>query len=911
MTTARSVLIALVLSVSVASGQSSIPSPEAFFGFAPGVKPVRYDDAVRYCRLLASQSPRMRMVEMGESYEHRTLFYLIAGSPERLRSLDDIRARHNRLADPRTLRPGEEESIITEDPAVVWIGYGIHGDELSSVDAAMHVAYRLAAATEDTVILKNLIVCLEPIENPDGRERYLSQLQQWSGSISTGDVQSMQHNGSWPYGRGNHYLFDVNRDWFTLECRESQARVPAVAGWNPQVIIDAHEMGALDTYLFSPARDPINPNIGEPARHWSGVFAADQAKAFDAHGWSYYTREWSDDWFPGYGSSWGSYVGAVGILYEQAGTDGSFVRRPGGTTMSYREAVEHHVVSSLANLTTAAAHRKELLHEFVASRRSALEPRKGEPRAFYLLPRANPTRVGSLVERLMKQGIEVRTTTQETKVRALHDATGGEAMTRLLPAGTYAVSMAQPLSRLAKAILEFDPRMTTAFLEEERKTLQKEKDSKLYDVTAWSLPLAFGVEAYWSSDDPASSFTPVTTVVRPQGKVVNPRPAYGFLIDAGDDVSIDALVGLFRRDYQVRAARETCVVEGHSFSRGSLLLRLNENPKTLVDSIISVAASAGVTVVGVNTALSSKGPDLGGNDFVLLRNPRIAIPAGPGVSMTGFGALWHLLDFRLGMKVTLLPASQLATADLRPYNVLLLPSAGEPQAYQRLFGKGGIARLKEWCEGGGTVVALDEAAAFLADTATGASAVRLRHQVLKDLDLYAKGLEWERAAAAPVVDSLRLWGNVPVVKDTAKGAKAGPPNEKELALSDERARLFMPRGSILRVNLDPDHWLSFGAGDYVGALVYTADAFLSRDPVRTAARFADEDHLRLSGLLWPEARERWAGTAYATREAKGKGQIVLFAGEPNFRGVFRGTERLLLNALLWGPGFGTAAPLEW
>jgi len=889
----------------------SVPAPAAVLGFVPGDRPARYEQVLTYLRKLAEASPRVRLMEMGRSTEGRQQYYLVIALPERLQRLAQIQQDAGRLADPRMLDVRGAQEIAGSSPAVVWIGYGIHGDELSSVDAAIHVAYQLAAgADEHTMsILKDLVVCIDPMENPDGRERFLAQMEQWNGVVPSPDAQSLHHTGVWPYGRGNHYLFDLNRDWFTLVHPETRTRVRTVLQWNPQVFIDSHEMGAYDTYLFSPPRQPINHNISSNAKQWWQVFAADQARAFDRHGWSYYTREWSDDWYPGYANSWALYTDAAGILYEQAGVEGSLVKRPDGTTLVYRETVHHHIVSSLANLGTAARHRQDLLRRFYEAKKQAMTPEKGEPQTFYLVSRENPARVERLVETLLLQRIEVQKAEREFTVDDAHAASGGKAAEQRLPAGTYIVPMNQPMARLARAILEFDPRMLSSFLQEERKSLEKEKDSKLYDITAWSLPLAYGIEAYWSPARVQVSAAAVTAIERPRGTVEGGPNAFGYLFSY-DDRGVGALTRLLQQGFKVRTAKEPFAVENRSYARGTLLVRINENPSKLAESLKTIADSAGVVFRAVGTGLSTTGPDLGGNDFVLLQEPRILLVGGNEVGTTGFGALWHLLDSRLQMRATMMPLGALASADLRPYNVLLLPSVGDPQSVMRTLGKGGVGHLQEWVEGGGTLVALGNAAGFFADTASGFSGVRLRQQVLKDLDLYKRAVELEQKAEKPPIDSAALWGGTLPVSDTVRAGKSEA-NEKDLAMQDERARLFMPRGAILKVDLDEEHWLAYGAGRSVPALIFGSQALVSRYPVRTPARFAGADGLRLSGLLWPEARDRWAKTAYATRESRERGQIILFSGDPAFRGFFLGTERLLVNALLLGPGLGTRPPVGW
>jgi hypothetical protein len=497
-------------------------------------------------------------------------------------------------------------------------------------------------------MLNNLVICIDPMQNLTG-ERFLAQMEQWAGTLPNPDAQSLQHGGMWPYGRGNHYLFDLNRDWFSLIHPEIRYRVQTVLQWHPQVFIDSHEMGAYDTYLFSPPRQPINPQISTNTRDWWQVFAKDQARAFDRHGWNYYTREWNDDWYPGYACSWALYSDAVGILYEQAGVEGSLVKRPDGTTLRYAETVQHHVVSSLANCETASRNRKELLVRFAASRREAMRGVPGAPQTYALLPRNNPARLDHLVQRLLWQGIEVQRAEKEFVTREAVSAYGGTVKTITLPKGTCLVSMDQPNSRLARAILEFDPRMISSFLQEERKSLEKDKDSRLYDITAWSLPLAYGIEAYALQSRPDVQTVPVLSIERGPSRVDGPERPYGYLLPY-DDRSIDALVRLLERGFRVRCAREPFAIEGHSYERGTLLLRANENPDTLRAYLQRSAASLGTTVRAVGTALSTQGPDLGGNDFTLLRTPRVALVGGQDVSSTAFGALWHLLDYQLQMQ---------------------------------------------------------------------------------------------------------------------------------------------------------------------------------------------------------------------------------------------------------------------
>ena len=893
---------------------SGIPAPEEVIGFPLCERPVKYEEAVLYIKTLAEKSPRVRLFKAGESHEKRALYYLLISSEENIAQLDAIRENLSKLADPRKISSkNEAQEIINTNPAVAWMMYSIHGDEFSGTDASLQLAYQLAAGTDPGTekIRREMVVGIDPMENPDGRERYSAQMQQWAGLVTGTDGQSIQHTGAWPWGRTNHYLFDLNRDWFILAHPESRARVKAQLQWSPQLVVDAHEMGSYDTYLFNPPREPINPNIHQSIKKWWKVFAADQAKAFDNYGWSYYTREWSDEWFPGYGNAWSYYIGAVGILYEQAGTDGSPVKRPEGKVLSFRESVHHQFISSMANLSTAAENRSSMLSDYYKMKKEAISPgKKAAVKAYLIDPGMNPTRAQNLIERLLMQGIEVEKAQEEFRMKNLRSFWESKPAAKTLPEGTYIIRLSQPLRPLINAILEFDPRMTTEFLKSEREHLEKGKGTRMYEASAWSMSLAYNVDIYQSKETPSVKTTKIEQLTVIIGEVINPEPAYGFIIDYQDDRSVDALLKLFEPGYKVRAAKKPFRIEERSFLRGSLLLRLNENPDTIIEDIGKIARTTHIKVYGVNTALSQEGPDLGGREFQLLTEPRIALLTGSYISSYSFGSLWYMLDYELKCRHSVLNCSNIGNLDLRKYNVLILPSTwGGLETYRKVFGEKELKQLKDWVTNGGTIIGIGSGATFLADSTTSISQVKLRRQALKDLPLYEKAVKLEQDAGKGIIDSLAIWEGIVTTEDKKEDDKKDKQKEKmdeeELSERDKQKRLFMPRGPIMRVDLDEEHWLNFGVGSKVPAIIYTSYAFLSKKPVQTAGRFSEASRLRLSGLMWPEARNRWEKTAYVTREQYGKGQIILFLGEPNFRSYFYGTGRMLINSILLGPGFGT------
>jgi hypothetical protein len=886
-----------------------IPSPENIFGFRAGDKPVNHADALDYLNILADKSPLVQVFKSGKTHEGRDLVYLLISSEENIQNLETIREHISLLGDPRKKTSGKSrDQIVATSPAIAWMMYGIHGDELSGGDAAIQLAYHLAAATDaaTTNLLKNLVIGIDPFENPDGRERYLAQMQQWSGTIPSSDAQSIQHTSVWPWGRTNHYYFDLNRDWIIVSQPETRARVNAINHWNPQLVVDAHEMGSYSTFLFNPPREPINPHINTAIRKWWDKFAADQAQAFNKNGWSYYTKEWLEDWYPGYGSAWPCYRGAVGILYEQASYDGSLVKKPGGIISTYRDAVHRQLTSSIANLTTLAENRQQLLGDFRQIRRIATQRTENRAANVYIFePGENPSRLNHFLERLIAQGIEVERLEKDIQINQVKNFRSGKTENHRFRSGAYVVRARQPYQPLIHAMLEPDPRMITSFLKTERESLEKGKGTKLYEVSGWSLVYAYDLNAYSSVRMPSMQTAPITGLSKPELKPLESEPDFGYLIPYTDDSVVDALISLLQKQYNVRVARKPFTIANRSYDRGTLLIRLNENPPQILDDLNEIIATTLIDVVSINTALSQQGPNLGGGEFRLLVAPKTALLTGPQISSYNFGALWYLLDYELKLHVSVLNHNRLSRLDLRKYNILILPSGGRgATSYKQIFQKEELNKLKNWIENGGTLIAVGSACTFLADSATGLSQVKLRRQVLTKIDEYMRALDKEDATQNIKVDSLMVWeGNVKSPKKIP-----GPSTDKmNMNLKEEEdayQRIFMPRGAIMRVILDPEHWLNFGLGTEVPALYYSSYAYLAKKPVQSAGRFSDSQTIRFSGLLWPEARERWARSAFITREAKGSGQIILITNEPNFRSYFYGTARLLINAILLGPGMG-------
>ena len=885
----------------------NVQPPDEFLGFTLGSRPVHHNEVIDYYNYLDKLLDNTALTQYGYTYEGKPLVYLMISSKKNMANIDNIKKSISMLADPRTLDDAKTANkIIKQTPAIAWMAYAIHGDEISSTDAAIQLAYQLAAGTDPATknILKNLVVSIDPNENPDGRERYLQQLLQWRGEIVNSDANSLDHSGFWPYGRGNHYLFDLNRDWFATVHPETKGKVSAILDWNPQFLVDSHEMGSMDTYLFNPPRAPYNPYMPQTIFKWWDKIAKDQAAAFDEYGWSYYTGDWNEEVYPGYGSSWGIYIGLVGILYEQAGADGSIVKKEDGTITTYRETVHHQFISSMANLQTIANQKEELLQDYYNNRKKAVST-KNAGKAFVFSSKSNRTRLNELGKTIKRQTIEVYTNKNDLRLPKAINSSGETVTRQNIPAGSLIIPLNQPLNILIKNILSFDIRLDTKSMEKERKKLLKNQGSTLYDVTAWSLSHAYGTDSYYTEVMPKIAMD-IFQPVQNQGNLIGKNPKYGWAIKSDDDQFYHLVGRLLENKVKVWCAKESFNIEGEYFPRGSIVIRNNSNKSMKLGLLKKLAAKYGIDIFAINTALATDGPDLGSSNFTMLIEPKIAIVSGPPTSTYSFGATWHLIDYNLKSRASLINIMNFGWQDLNKYNVMLLPNG---RSMKRILGDNGIKKLKSWVDNGGTLISYSNSAAFLADSSVNISSVKLRRQVLDKLDSYDNDLSKLKEAESFSIDSVALWegGNIYALDEVKKTNK----NNDKIKELDQLGRKFRPQGAILKVNMDQEHWLTVGCGKSIPVLYNTGNVLMAKKPVNVAGRLADEKNIRLGGLLWPEAKTRIAETAWVTQEYHGKGQIILFATEPHFRGYFKASERVLLNAIYLGPGMGTSHSVEW
>ncbi|HXG66292.1 MAG TPA: M14 family metallopeptidase [Blastocatellia bacterium] len=870
-----------------------IPTFKQVLGYDPGERITPHAGLMRYMEALAAAAPnQVKIFEYARSWEGRKLIYVAVGSEANIRQLDAIRAGMQKLADPRKTPEAEARSLIASLPAVVWLGYGVHGNEISSPDAALLTAYHLLAARNDPVveeILAKTIILIDPTQNPDGRDRFVHNFEVAEGLEPDASPLAAEHNEPWPGGRTNHYYFDMNRDWFALTQPESRGRVRVLQEWYPLVFVDLHEMGSNSTYYFAPEAVPYNPHLAKDQRAALDLFGRNNAKWFDRFGFSYFTREVYDAFYPGYGASWPSYYGAVAMTYEQASVRGLVVRRSDQTTMHFRDSVRHHFVASVSTAETAARNRETLLANFYRYRQSAIEEGSRENIRAYILPRrGDASAVDKLAHILDQQGVEIK------RAAASFRACGAE-----YPAGSYIISLAQPAKRLIRTLLDVHVPMEEEFIKEQERRRRKKLPDEIYDVTAWSVPLQYNVESVACAEDPRGNFEAVKPVLIPPGRLMGGEGTVAYLVPWGTAASGRLLAAALREGLRIYSADKTITQQGRTYPRGTLIFRTKENPANLRQTLERLAAQTGADVHATDTGWVEEGVNFGSGNVVYMRRPRIALawdtPTGAGSA----GATRFVLERQFGYPVTVIRTRQLAGADLSGFDVLILPDAGFG-GYASVFGTEGIRQLKDWVASGGVVIALGSGAvSFLADSRTGLLDTA-QEMAARDGKPAAKPEAAKPDAAKPAEAPART-EQPPAPARPAGKILASEEDYLKAIQADTEPPDVVP-GVLVKAQLDRDHWITAGLGDTVYALFQGRAIFspVKLDKGVNAAVFAGPDELLASGHLWEENRKQLAYKPLVIVQNQGRGVVVGFTADPNFRAYMDGLNVLFLNAIFRG-----------
>jgi hypothetical protein len=845
-----------------------IPTLARVLSYAWAQEISAHADIERYVHALAAAAPdRCRLVRYGQSYQGKSLYYLIITSADNLKNIEAIRKQSLALADPRLTSADKAAEVAAQAPAVVWLAYCVHGNETSPSDAALLTAYHLLADQRPKTreLLEKLVVVIDPLQNPDGRDRFVQYYRDRRGAYDQESPLAVDRLENWPGGRFNHYLFDMNRDWHLQTQQESAARVAAFLHWKPQIFVDAHEMGADSNFFFDPSADPYNPLTLPRQREWHVKIGRQQADEFDRHGFAYTTREVYDAFGPQYGSTWPFLHGSIGILWEQAGVRGRVVKRRDETKLHYHDGVRHHYISGLSTLSTAAKDRRQLLLDFYRNAADSVKLGEGGPvRAFFLLEGKRPARAAALARLLAKNGIEVRRVSEE-RVAATADIVSGKAGEQSIPAGSYYVPLNQPAARLALTLLERHQEMGAEYIKRQEDRVKRGLADQFYDATAWSLPLAYDVSCLTASSPLQIASAPLETGPTP-GKIIGAdKPArVGYLVAGEDDNVLPALCQWLGQKLRVHVLSEPTRVGGVAFGRGSLFLRVADNPESLHEKVVATAKAHGVVVHAADSAFVDAGAGLGGPHVHWIKPPRVLLLVDRPASYS-VGHTWYLFDEVWRYPVTRVAGRSLPQVDWSQFDVCILPQGTYTGA--EAPPEDVVRRLKDWVQTGGTLVLVGGAAPWAAGEKVKLLPTKLEQRKSEE----------DKAAATPTK------------KDEEKSADQRPP--------------WRVPGVFLKAKIDDDHFVTWGA-NREGPLFFSGDrifAPLKEGDGKNLVAFGERKGLLVSGYCWPQTLDMLPGKPYVLYRSLGKGHVIAFADDPNHRAASPPLERLFFNAVFFGP----------
>jgi hypothetical protein len=862
----------------------AIPDSRQVLGHDFGERISDPEQILRYVEALHAAAPdQTRLIEYARSWEGRPLHYLAIGEPATIARLDEIKAGMRRLADPRTLTAADRADLLDSLPVIVWLAHGVHGNEVTPSDAALATAYHLLAGAgtpEIDALLAGTLVVIDPLQNPDGRARFVQHYRSLAGLEPQPSPIAAERVERWPSGRTNHYLFDMNRDWFALTQPEVQGRVKAFLEFFPTVYVDLHEMGTDQSYYFPPPAVPHNPHLGPGQMAGFEIIGQQIAARFDALGFRYFTRENYDAFYPGYGDTWPTLQGAIGMTFEMASPRGLAGRDRRGHVVTYFDGVARHFAASLATIGAAATHRRALLEAFV-EHRGAASGRRG----FVLARQDDPGRVDRLAALLARQGVEVR-----------HAPDGARLCGASVPVGSYLVATAQPAGQLATTLLADESPAEPAFWVEQERRAERREPQDVYDVVAWSLPQLFDVPVS-SCEADFADFPIAQRFGAPPAAPGTAEVAY--LVPWGTRSGAQFLAAALRAGLRVDFATRPFRQGELRFGTGSLIVPVAANEAGLHARVVRLAAETGAEVRPTSGSWVDEGIDFGSRHVRTLLAPRIAIAWGEPGDVLSAGALRYAIEQKLGYPVAPVWTRDLGSDELDAFDVVVLPDGTEYAALAEAAG----AQLAAWVRRGGTLVGIGGALELLGESGVGllATAPELRSPAAAEGALGAGFAHGARAEQA---------------EEGAGGPRAGAVFESD---ADYRAAIepvseypLESHGVLANAVADPEHWLAAGLSArvrfmYQGDRVY---APLRLDQGTNVLTWAAEDSLVAGGYLAAATRRQLARKPAVMAQSQGRGLVIGFAADPAFRGMLDGADVLLANALFFGPAQASPVPAQ-
>lgn len=812
--------------------QAQLKSPAQFLPNY-GTQVSYYHQLEAYFAHLVQNSDLITHKPYGQTTQERNLSAYYISTPDNLADIESIRKYHLHL-----IGLGEKTTVVN-DKVIVWLSFNVHGNEIGAAESAMQVAYELVnpSNSETKEWLKNTIIILDPCLNPDGYARYGNWLRDISGKDPHPGLSDREHMEPWPGGRQNHYAYDLNRDWAWQTQAETQQRIMLYNEWMPMVHVDVHEMGYNEPYFFPPAAEPFHDFITPAQRDFHNRIGENTSKKFDAKGWNYYTRERFDLFYPSYGDTYPSFNGAVGMTYEQGGIGaGRAVVMKNGSLLTLQDRIDHHTTAVLAAVETAAWQKDKLINSFRNYFTEGREKPKGKYSTYIVKHSGKTTELANLLKR---NQIQFAYANESKKLSGYNYQSDKEKDFTIEP-NDLIVKVNQPKAVLTQILFEPSQRLT---------------DSLSYDITAWALPHAYGIESYAVKRDVKIS---TKVQVDHKGKLDYER-AYAFYIPWNGRESAKVLACLHKNNIKVRSARRQASFRGVTIKPGDLIILKGDNPHySDFEGAMEVFVMDKKDYEVIESGYSLNGGDLGGEYYPLLQAPRVLLLAGSGISATDFGQAWFYMDQIIDYPVSIVELQNIDRVNLTEFTIIIMPDGwyGTSEGVKK--------RIDDFISGGGKVIAIGTALQQFEDR-EGYSLTRFATEEDKELEnkqtndeaLRARFLEYQNA------ERRAISGAVP--------------------------------GAIVENILDKTHPLSYGLGDTYFSLKTSDSHYQLLKNVWNVA-YVPANYKNF-GFIGRSLRKKLENTVTYAVEQKGEGQIIYMVDNPLFRGFWENGNLLFSNAL--------------
>ncbi|NOT74738.1 MAG: zinc carboxypeptidase [Cyclobacteriaceae bacterium] len=811
------------------SYNSAIPTPASVIGHEVGEWHVSHDRLVNYMYALDRASDRISLEVTGQTFEARPLLLLTITSPKNHQNIEAIRQQHLLLSDPSKSASADVKNM----PSVFYLGCSIHGNEPSGANAGLIMAYYLAAAQGPEIekYLENTVILFDPSFNPDGLTRFSSWANSRKSKLISPDPNDMEHNEAWPGGRFNHYWFDLNRDWLVAQMPESQARIKKFQQWRPNVLTDHHEQGTNATFFFMPGEPTrVNSLTPEKNQEITRKMGEYHAKALDQIGSLYFTQEGYDDFYYGKGSTYPDVEGAIGILFEQASSRGHAQESVNGV-LKFPFTIRNHFTTMLSSLKAVNELREELLTYQRDFFKGSLTEAAKDPVKGYLFGSKDKASVFHLAEVLSRQQIDFYKPAATSTIN-------GKNFDK---ESSYIVPLNQSQYRMIKGMFG---------------KINQFKDSLFYDISSWTLPMAFGLDYEELKVAPALG-EKISQIQMPAGKIIGGKTQYAYVFETYGFYSPRALYRLTSHGIRTKVATEQFYhSSGKKFEPGSIMVSLDnqdKNPDQIEVYIREIAERDGIDVYAFNTGLDYRGVSLGSSSFQVLRKPEIAILVDGGVSATDAGEIWHLLDQRFNIPVTCMPTSIFNNANINRYSTLIFPAG----TYAGI-NENAKEKLKIWIQNGGTVIGFENA------------------------------LTWFNTAGL---------GKFDMKKDEEKKE---PAKSKPYADLDEATGAQETSGAIFEADVDLTNPLLYGYYNSKMPMFKSNNLFMEKAKGAYANPLTYGSASLLTGYISKVNYAKMKNTSGIGVTAMGRGHVIGFTEDLAFRAFWFGTNKMLMNAVYYG-----------